>query len=325
MTSLTFIDIFAGIGGIRLGFEANGCQCVFSSEWDKFAQKTYLANFGETPAGDITKIDAKEIPNFDILAAGFPCQPFSSIGKREGFANKTQGTLFFEIARIIKDKNPPVVFLENVPGLTTHDEGKTFETVLGALNELGYKVYHKILDSVDFGVPQFRKRIYMVAFNRAYFGGDEKISFNFPKPKKKRTGVGQFVETGVKGYCITKHLQETYIFKKNDGRPLIIDPSYDKPVKTFVSTYYKIQRLTGTFVKDGETGLRLLTTNECKAIMGFPPDYRIPVSRMQMYRQIGNSVAVPVIKEIAEEIVKTLQRKTGKELGQYSLKPFLGS
>jgi len=325
MTSevVTFIDLFAGIGGIRLGFEANGCKCVFSSELDKFAQKTYQVNFGETPAGDITKIDAKEMPDFDILTAGFPCQPFSSIGKREGFANKTQGTLFFDIVGIIKEKNPPVIFLENVPGLVTHDEGRTYEIILGAIDELGYKVYEKILDSVDFEVPQYRKRIYIVGFKRDYFGGDSKIFFNFPKLSKKRVGVGKFIEVGVKGYTITKNLQEKYIFKKDDGRPLIIDSTYDKPVKTLVSTYHKIQRLTGIFVRDGETGLRLLTENECKAIMGFPIDFKIPVSRTQMYRQFGNSVAVPVITKIAREIIKTLQKETDKELGQNTIKQYI--
>jgi len=167
--SIKFIDLFAGIGGTRLAFENAGSNCVFSSEWDKFAQQTYMANFGEMPKGDITKIPSKEIPNFDILVGGFPCQPFSSMGKREGFKHKTQGTLFHDVARIINDKKPKVFLLENVPGLTTHDDGKTFETVLNVLEEIGYKVFFKILNSADFGVPQRRRRIYIVGFEKKNF------------------------------------------------------------------------------------------------------------------------------------------------------------
>lgn len=316
----TMIDLFAGIGGIRLGFETHGVKCVFSSEWDPFAQKTYAANFGEVPAGDITKIHAKDIPDFDILAGGFPCQPFSTIGKREGFRNKIQGTLFFDIARIIDEKKPRAFLLENVHGLTTHDGGKTFSIILETLDGLGYKTYHKILDSADYGVPQQRKRIYIVGFRREFFGGDKKIIFNFPKPNEKRVGIGPFVEKNAKGHSISHHLQEKYLLKKNDGRPQIIDTNSDMPVKTLVATYHKIQRLTGTFVRDGETGLRLLTKNECKAIMGFPQQFIIPVSRTQMYRQLGNSVAVPVVTRIAREILKTLNNETLMQYGQTTIK-----
>ena len=165
-----FIDLFAGIGGMRLAFESVGAKCVFSSEWDKYAQLTYQANFGEVPNGDITKIRATDIPKFDILLAGFPCQPFSSIGKREGFKHKTQGTLFYDVARIIDQHKPSAFLLENVSGLITHDDGRTFSTIISTLVELGYEVEYKILDASDYGVPQKRERIYIVGFDKKIFG-----------------------------------------------------------------------------------------------------------------------------------------------------------
>lgn len=298
------IDLFAGVGGIRMGFERNGFKCVFSSEWDTFSQKTYSTNFGEMPNGDITNIDAKSIPNHDILTAGFPCQPFSTIGKREGFQHKTQGTLFFDIVRILKEKNPKGFLLENVAGLKNHDKGKTFDLIIDTLrNELGYWVDSKVLDSADFNVPQHRKRIYIVGFKK---DSTNSINFNWPEKSDSKIGIGQFIETHNQGYNISKHLQKSYIFKKDDGRPQIVDKDSDFQIKTLVSTYHKIQRLTGTFVRDGETGLRLLSENECKATMGFPKNFIFPVSRTQMYRQMGNSVAVPVIEAISYQMKQTL-------------------
>ena len=302
--SFKFIDLFAGIGGMRLAFEDAGGQCVFSSEWDKDSQKTYEANFGEVPFGDITEIDAGDIPNFDVLLAGFPCQPFSSIGQRAGFNHETQGTLFYDVLRIIKDKRPSAFLLENVKGLVSHDKGKTLEVIKKSLQKEGYELHLQILDSSDFGVPQVRKRIYIVGFDRSRFRKD--IEFSWPEPKKKKVGIGKFIETGIDDRPISKHLQKSYIFKVDDGRPEIIDRNSDFPVKTLVATYHKIQRLTGTFVADGPTGLRLLSTNECKAIMGFPKSFKIPVSRTQMYRQMGNSVAVPVVRLVANQISDTL-------------------
>jgi DNA (cytosine-5)-methyltransferase 1 len=299
-----FIDLFAGVGGMRLGFQNAGGQCVFSSEWDTSAQKTYEANFGEKPHGDITEIDEKEIPDFDVLLAGFPCQPFSSIGKRQGFKHETQGTLFYDVLRIIEEKRPVSFLLENVQGLLTHDKGHTFKVIKGSLEEVGYTIFHKVLDSSDYGVPQFRKRIYIAGFDSKRFKGEPE--FYWPRPKKKKVGIGRFVEQNISNHSISKHLQEGYLYKLDDGRPQVITPLSDFPVKTLVASYHKIQRLTGTFVADGETGMRLLTANECKAIMGFPKSFKIPVSRTQMYRQMGNSVAVPVITEVASEIVATL-------------------
>lgn len=299
-----FIDLFAGIGGMRIAFENSGGTCVFSSEWDKDSQKTYRENFGEIPHGDITKIESKEIPNFDILMAGFPCQPFSSIGQRKGFRHKTQGTLFYDVLRIIQDKRPSAFLLENVVGLVNHDKGKTFRVIQESLADENYEIFYQVLDSSDYGVPQVRKRIYIVGFDKNKF--KSRPDFFWPSPQKTKVGIGKFVEQGITDRSISKHLQKSYIYKLDDGKPQIISPESNFPVKTLVASYHKIQRLTGTFVADGPTGLRLLTENECKAIMGFPKKFKIPVSRTQMYRQMGNSVAVPVVKSIAKQMVATL-------------------
>ena len=301
--SLKFIDLFAGIGGTRLAFEKNGMKCVFSSEWDPHSQKTYEANFGERPHGDITQIATREIPDFDVLVAGFPCQPFSSIGKRQGFEHPTQGTLFFDVLRIIKDKRPGAFLLENVKGLRTHDGGNTWRVIKESLQEIGYSVFAEVLDASNYGVPQRRERIYIVGFDNKKH---KNVEFSFPPKSNKKIGIGEFVESNINDRSISKHLQGTYIYKLPDGRPEVISPSSDQPVKTLVASYHKIQRLTGTFVADGPTGLRLLTENECKAIMGFPKSFRVPVSRTQMYRQFGNSVAVPVVAAIAKNIKRVL-------------------
>lgn len=302
-TKFSFIDLFAGIGGFRLAMQEYGGECVFTSEWDVSAKQTYSANYADVPFGDITKFNPKMIPDFDVLTGGFPCQPFSSIGKREGFEHKTQGTLFFYIAKIIKAKQPKAFLLENVPGLVSHNDGETLEIILDTLKkELNYDVFIKVLNSADYKVPQERKRLYFVGFRK-----DLKVTeFEFPKPNKEKIGIGQFVEVDAEGPSISKHLQDTYIYKKDDGHPEVIDANSDFPVKTLCASYHKIQRITGTFVKGGKTGLRLLTEKECKAIMGFPKEFKVPVSRTQMYHQFGNSVAVPVVTAISKKIVEKL-------------------
>jgi len=283
--------------------EANGGECVFSSEWDPFARKTYQANFGELPHGDITKVELSDIPRFDVLTAGFPCQPFSMIGKREGFAHKTEGTLFWDVLRIVKGRRPAAVLLENVKGLVSHNRGNTMDTIIGALQEADYGTFWRVLDASEFGVPQYRERVYIVAFDKRRLARPQ---FGWPRPSGKQRTIGRYIEENVSGYSISKHLQEVYIHKADDGHPQIVDRKSDFAVKTLVASYHKIQRITGTFVKDGPTGLRLLTERECKAIMGFPGNFKFPVSRTQMYRQMGNSVAVPVVKKVSREIAMTL-------------------
>ncbi|MGC6767128.1 DNA cytosine methyltransferase [Enterococcus sp. LJL51] len=302
---LKFIDLFAGIGGIRKGFEDDSTIAVFSSEWDKFAQKTYEANYGEIPAGDITKIKEEDIPEHDVLLAGFPCQPFSMIGKREGFEHATQGTLFFDVLRIIKFHQPKMFLLENVQGLLTIQNGETFKIIKESLEEAGYDIFHDVLDAQNFGLPQVRKRVVIVGFRK-----DLNIdNFSFPQgDKENKKTIGEILEDNPLGYSISKHLQNSYLFKKQDGKPQLVDKSSDFQVKTLVASYHKIQRLTGTFVTGGETGIRLLSELECKRLMGFPDDFVVPVSRTQMYRQFGNSVAVPMMKSVADEMKLTLSK-----------------
>lgn len=316
MTKLKFIDLFAGIGGIRQAFEDENSECVFSSEWDKFAQQTYEANFNERPFGDITMIDEADIPEHDVLLAGFPCQPFSNIGKREGFSNKTQGTLFFDIARILDYHKPKMFLLENVPGILTIQDGKTFETILDILHELDYNVFYDILDAQDFGLAQVRKRVIIVGYLK-----ELNINhFEFPQGSpKSRVQIKEILEDDPQGYTISKHLQDKYLFKKDDGKPQIVDKTSKIQVKTLVSTYHKIQRLTGTFVRGGDTGLRLFSELECKRLMGFNDDFIVPVSRTQMYRQFGNSVAVPVIKAVAEQMKTQLNNPKDFSKTQYTL------
>lgn len=297
--ALTFIDLFAGIGGLRLAFEDKMTKCVFSCEWDKHAVLTYSANHKETPHGDITKINEKDIPNHDILLAGFPCQPFSNIGNKEGFMHQSQGTLFFDILRVLKEKQPQAFLLENVKGILTNNQGRTFKTIKESLVELGYSVFYTIVDAQNFGLPQRRERVLIVGFNSK----KNLTDFIFPKGDPNiKTPINSILERNPLGYSISKHLQNSYLFKKNDGKPQVVDFNSTIQVNTLVASYHKIQRLTGTFVRDGETGLRLFSELEIKRLMGFPEDFIVPVSRTQMYRQFGNSVAIPSISPTAELI-----------------------
>ena len=296
--SLSFIDLFAGVGGTRLAFESQGMDCVFSSEWDIQAQRVYEANFHVRPHGDITEISARSIPKFDILVAGFPCQPFSSIGLGQGFAHETQGTLFFEICRILDEKKPKAFLLENVVGLINNDRGRTFKLIQDSLLDLGYKLHFRVLDSSHFGVPQKRRRVYIVGFRTKA----SSIKFEFPEPNFEGADFSPFIEWGAEGYEISEHLQSSYIFKIDDGRPQVLERDWEGPINTLLSSYYKVQRLTGTYVRDGRTGLRLLSRNESLAAMGFPADFLLPTSRMRVYKLLGNSVAVPVVAEIAKKI-----------------------
>ncbi len=233
-----FIDLFSGIGGIRQGFESVGGNCVFSSDIDPFAKFTYYTNFGVVPFGDITEIAEKDIPDHDLLCAGFPCQPFSHIGKREGFSHPTQGTMFHEILRIIKHKKPKFIFLENVPGLINHEEGETLKIILDELKSAGYHCSYTLLDAGDFGVPQNRKRFYLVGS----FGFSNE-NFSFPKPPMIKNDIGQYIEKNAVGYSISKHLQDVYLFKKDDGRPAIVDQNSKGPCPSMVITMEPLGRL----------------------------------------------------------------------------------
>ncbi|MEA2012788.1 MAG: DNA cytosine methyltransferase [Verrucomicrobiota bacterium] len=317
--SFKFIDLFAGIGGFRLAFQKNGGKCVFSSEWDKNAKKTYETNFGEVPYGDITKIDHKDIPDHDILCAGFPCQAFSIAGQRKGFYDeKGRGNLFFDVLRILKEKQPKAFLLENVKNLEGHDKGKTFQRIKKELEDLNYYFEYKILNSCEYGnVPQNRERIYIVGFKTK----NHKNKFIWPTKEKNTKSIRDVLE---------KNVNEQYYYKKY--------PCYKELLKSVksIDTVYQWRRIyvrenknslcptltanMGTgghnvpIILDGKKknsqigNIRKLTPLECARIQGYPDNYVLPnLANAALYKQFGNSVTVPVISKIARSIKKALE------------------
>lgn len=303
-----FIDLFAGIGGIRLPFVELGATCVFTSEWDKHAQQTYLQNYGHLPAGDITQIHEADIPPFDLLLAGFPCQPFSNAGHKKGFED-TRGTLFFDICRIVKQHKPKVLLLENVKGFKGHDKGKTFQVVIDSLTDLGYSSYHQILNAKDFGVPQNRERIFIVAFLNEYYQHGEQ--FSFPKPLPILTQVSDILETSSINpkYTLSDKLWEGHQRRKLAHKAKGNGFGYSLFNETSVYT----STISARYYKDGSEILieqtnqnpRKLTPREAARLQGFPESFQLPLSDVQAYKQFGNSVAVPVIRAIAKQIALT--------------------
>lgn len=300
----TFIDLFAGIGGNRIAFESVGGECVFTSEWDLPAQKTYTANFKELPYGDITKIDPEDIPSFDMLLAGFPCQPFSQAGLKKGFED-VRGNLFFDIARIVKEHKPKVVFLENVRNLAGHDKGNTLKVILATLKDLGYKVFTKIINAKDFGVPQNRARIYIIGFK-------DDVNFEFPLEPKIKTRLGDILENKVDDkYTISDKLWQGHQRRKlehtakGNGFGYSIFDEESEYTSTISARYYKDG--SEILIKQIGKNPRKITPKEASRLQGFPEDFIIPVSDAQAYKQFGNSVAVPVIKVLANQVVNTLK------------------
>lgn len=312
-----FIDLFAGIGGIRLAYQNNGCKCVFSSEWDKYSKLTYEANFGEVPFGDITKISEKEIPDHDILLGGFPCQPFSiagvskkqSLGRQHGFLDKTQGTLFFDIARIIKHKKPKVFMLENVKNLVSHDKKKTFKVITETLSELGYSLHYKILDG-KYYVPQHRERIIIVGFKKSLFKSKE--TFEFPQPKEVNFSIKEILQSKVEDkYTLSdklwNYLQEYKRKHKEKGNGFGFGlTNLDGISRTMSARYYK-DGAEILIPQKGENPRRL-TPRECARLQGFPDKFIIPVSDNQAYKQFGNSVVTPLIEAVGKKIVTELSK-----------------
>ncbi len=312
-----FIDLFAGIGGMRIAYESAGGHCVYSNEWNKYCQQTYFANFGEQPDGDITKIEADSIPDHDILVAGFPCQPFSiagvskkqSMGRATGFEDKTQGTLFFDICRILKTKRPKAFMLENVKNLKSHDRGRTFKVITEALEELDYEVFHQVLDGQNY-VPQHRERILIVGFDRKRYGRDLGFRFNItpvePKPVMRDILEN---EPGDK-YTLTDKLWtylQNYAAKHRaagNGFGYGI-AELDGISRTLSARYYK----DGSEILIAQEGKnpRRLTPRECARLQGFPDDFIIPVSDTQAYKQFGNSVVVPLMTNVAELVVAKMR------------------
>lgn len=312
-----FIDLFAGIGGIRIPFQELGGKCVFTSEWDKFSQKTYRINFGEEPSGDITKItDTKEhidqIPDFDVLLAGFPCQPFSQAGLKKGFAD-TRGTLFFEIERIIEEKRPKAFLLENVKQLRGHDKGRTLKVILQHLDALDYFVDYSVLRAADYGVPQNRERIYIVGFDKRKINIPENYSFPYPKPTHEATCVGAILESDVdEKYTISDKLWAGHLRRKKEhqekgnGFGFSLVNAESEYTNTISARYYK----DGSEILVEQEGMnpRKLTPRECARLQGFPESFIIPVSDTQAYKQFGNSVAIPVVRAVAKQLISEMKR-----------------
>ena len=315
-SQFTFIDLFAGIGGMRLAYENVGGRCVYSNEWNKYSQQTYYANFGEQPEGDITKVDAKTIPDHDILVAGFPCQPFSiagvskkiSLGRKTGFEDKTQGTLFFDVCRILKEKRPKAFMLENVKNLKSHDKGRTFKTILESLDELKYKVFFAVLDGQNF-VPQHREKIIIVGFDMERYGDDIEFDFDIT-PVNPKPVMRDILEKKVDDkYTLSDNLWtylQNYAAKHRaagNGFGYGIAP-LDGVSRTISARYHK----DGSEILIAQKGKnpRRLTPRECARLQGFPESFVIPVSDTQAYRQFGNSVVVPLIENVAKLIVEKI-------------------
>jgi DNA (cytosine-5)-methyltransferase 1 len=323
-----FIDLFAGIGGFRLAMQNLGGKCVFTSEWDKEAKRTYKANFGERPFGDITKEETKAfIPDeFDLLCAGFPCQAFSIAGKRGGFED-TRGTLFFDVAEIIKRKKPKAIFLENVKGLRNHNGGKTLATILNVLrNDLGYFVPEpQIINAKDFGVPQNRERIYIVGFRKDL--GIE--GFEYPKPTNKKVvfaDVKEKVVPSTKYFLSTQYVQTLINHKaRHEGKgngfgyAIIPDDGVSNAIVVGgmgrernlvldyrITDFTPITHIKGTVNREG---IRKMTPREWARLQGFPDEFLIPVADASAYKQFGNSVAVPAIQATANEILNLIKNK----------------
>jgi DNA (cytosine-5)-methyltransferase 1 len=313
----TFIDLFAGIGGMRIAFERQGGNCVYSNEWNKYCQQTYFANFGEQPDDDITKVDARIIPSHDILVAGFPCQPFSiagvskkqSMGRETGFEDKTQGTLFFDVCRILKAKRPKAFMLENVKNLKSHDHGRTFKVITESLDELDYEVFAAVLDGQNY-VPQHRERILIVGFDRKRYGRNIKFEFNInpvnPKPVMKDILEPEVADKYTLSDKLWQYLQNYALKHRAAGNGFgfgIASP--DGISRTLSARYYK----DGSEILIEQLGKnpRRLTPRECARLQGFPDSFKIVVSDTQAYRQFGNSVVVPLMTDVAGLVVAKMK------------------
>ena len=302
--SYKFIDLFAGIGGIRIAFERNGMEAVFASEWDEPAQKTYSANFGEVPYGDITKIKADEVPDHDILTGGFPCQPFSIIGGRKGFEHETQGTLFFDIERILKAKRPRAFMLENVKQLRGHDRGNTLRVIIEHLEALGYNVQYKVFNGLDFGVPQKRERIIIVGFL-------DKVKFSFPtKPVTTPVTLEDVLEDDSvidKKHFLSDTVKKAVNERAKKDYPIPSVWHINKSGNVGIHEFSCALRANASYNYLIVNGNRRLTPREMLRLQGFPDDFKIVVSDTQMRKQAGNSVIIPKIQAVAAEIKRSLE------------------
>ena len=300
----TFVDLFAGIGGIRIPFTELGGKCVFSSEWDKAAQISYSYNFGEVPFGDITKINSDSIPKHDVLLAGFPCQAFSIIGKMKGFAD-TRGTMFFEVARILQHHQPKAILLENVKQLVSHDGGKTFKVILDTLAELGYSVKWKILNALDFGLPQKRERVIIVGFKSA--AACEQFNFDFEPIAYNLASVledDKNVDSSLFASDMILDKRRKRVEGKNVFYPSVWHEN--KSGNISILPYACALRTGASYNYLLINGYRRPSSRELLRFQGFPEKFKIEVSHQEIRRQTGNSVAVPMIRAVAKKIIQLL-------------------
>ena len=313
-----FIDLFAGIGGVRIAFERVGGKCVFTSEWDKPCQIMYEANFGEKPFGDVTKIAAEDVPDHDILTGGFPCQSFSIIGNKLGFAD-TRGPLFFDVERILKTKQPKAFLLENVKHLTTHDKGRTFKIILEHLENLGYFIHYKVLNGLDFGVPQKRERIIVVGFKKNY-------PFEFPRNGAETKTLADILEPD--NQIDKKHFLSDYFRKKLETklkeqnkkityRPVVLHEN--KGGNLGIHRHSCALRANGSYNYLTVNGERRLTPREMLRLQGFPDTFKIVVPDTQARKQAGNSVVIPKIEAVARAMIQAMGQKTQHKLIQSNL------
>ena len=300
----TFVDLFAGIGGIRIPFTELGGKCVFSSEWDKAAQISYSYNFGEVPFGDITKINSDSIPKHDVLLAGFPCQAFSIIGKMKGFAD-TRGTMFFEVARILQHHQPKAILLENVKQLVSHDGGKTFKVILDTLAELGYSVKWKILNALDFGLPQKRERVIIVGFKSA--AACEQFNFDFEPIAYNLASVLED-DKNVDSSLFASDMILDKRRKRVEGKNVFYPSVWyeNKSGNISILPYACALRTGASYNYLLINGYRRPSSRELLRFQGFPEKFKIEVSHQEIRRQTGNSVAVPMIRAVAKKIIQLL-------------------
>lgn len=308
----TFIDLFCGMGGFRIAFESQGCKCVYSSDIDEYVCRTYELNFGIFPKSDITKVSSTDIPDFDILCAGFPCQPFSVAGKRLGFAD-TRGTLFFDVARILNDKKPTAFILENVKGIVNHDGGKTLSVILETLDELGYDVEWRVLNSKDYGVPQNRERWYCIGIKKelgikfSLFPNKKPLEYKLSNIIQLCDVDGSYKSSSICLRNIQKHIDAKQINVTDSTLAYEIRPSRCQFAVNDISPCLTAKMGTGgNNVPVVIMQKRRLTERECLRIMGYPDTYKVFTGH-HTYKQIGNSVVVPIITELAKKLVQTLQ------------------
>lgn len=299
ITMFTFSDIFAGIGGFHYALSSLRGKCLYACEKDKHAQKAYEDNHHLKPLEDVSTLDIESLPYVDLVCMGFPCQDLSSIGTRKGLEKGTRSHLVFDALKIVEKKKPKVFIAENVKGLLSHNQGETFIFLKTYMESLAYDVYYQTLNSLDYGLPQNRERVFMIGIRK-----DLNKTFVFPKQQKRIKSVAKFLEQNVdEKYHLSEKLLKNYIYKKDDGRPYVVDQN-STHTKTLNSSYHKIQRLTGTFVKLDDYYLRKLTPREILNFQGFPKIHRITVSDTQAYRQAGNAVSVPVIKALGKALLE---------------------